>query len=307
LASQPPLPHLRRVLHPDGVQFAHPAELAFARLLAYYRVRWVYEPTTFELRWNDEGRAIECFTPDFFLPDHRLYLELTTMRQPLVTRKNRKLRHLLELYPEARVRLLYRRDVQRLEDAYRRPLTAARGLRDVLWSETEIDRRVRLLASQIGDEWLGRPGVWGPPILLAIGSGAVRFQHALADALERRGIGVECDRLDPSRYRPHGAQSTARALRRPQLPLEGRRVLVLGDVVSSGLTLGWALERVRRQRADDVKSCALFDRASARILDLEPVWSGFPAPDVPLAGYGLSLHRLLRELPHVGPAATEQL
>lgn len=299
-ATQPPLPYLRRVLHPDGVQFAHPAEREFARLLAYYRIRWVYEPTTFALRWGEDGRATECFTPDFFLPDHRLYFELTTMRQSLVTRKNRKLRRLRELYPGTRVRLLYRRDILRLEDAYGAAPAPAPTLLDVLWDEAEIEARVRELAQQVADEWLGRPEGDRPPMLVAVGSGATQFQQRLASAFAAIGIACATDRLDPSRYRRDGAQRAVRALRRPERPLAGRRVLLIGDVISTGLSLTWAAERVARQHAAEVRVCGFLDRRAARLLDPGVSWVGFEAPDLPLAGFGLARHRPLRKLPVVG-------
>ena len=80
-------------------RFANRAELECAKLLDYYGVPWDYEPTTFVLETDDEGRVTEAFTPDFYLPEQDLYLEITVMKQTLVTRKNRKLRKLRERYP----------------------------------------------------------------------------------------------------------------------------------------------------------------------------------------------------------------
>ena len=100
-------------------RFANDAELECAKLLDYYRVPWDYEPTTFVLERAEDGTVLEAFTPDFYLPDQDLYLELTVMKQSLVTRKNRKLRKLRELYPEVRIKLFYKRDIQRLAERYR--------------------------------------------------------------------------------------------------------------------------------------------------------------------------------------------
>src|SRR5918911_240270 len=94
-------------------RFAHPSEAEFARVLDFYRIAWQYEPRSFLLQ-EREGRVAEMFTPDFYLPDLDLFVELTTLRQRLVTRKNRKLRRLQELYPEVNVRLLYKRDYYEL-------------------------------------------------------------------------------------------------------------------------------------------------------------------------------------------------
>src|SRR4249920_1969151 len=95
-------------------RFANDVELECAKLLDYYRVPWDYEPTTFVLERAADGSVVEAFKPDFYLPEQDLYLELTVMKQSLVTRKNRKLRKLRRLYPAVRVKLFYRRDIERL-------------------------------------------------------------------------------------------------------------------------------------------------------------------------------------------------
>jgi hypoxanthine phosphoribosyltransferase len=98
----------------DGPRFAHASESELARILDFYQVRWEYEPRTFPILWNADGHVVESFTPDFYLPELDLYLELTTLRQSLVRKKNRKLRRLRELYPMVRVKLFYGRDFRAL-------------------------------------------------------------------------------------------------------------------------------------------------------------------------------------------------
>ncbi len=88
--------------------FAHPIEAEFARLLDFYRIPWQYEPTTFPLTLDSEGKVTEATTPDFYLPSHDLYIELTTRRQPLMTSKHRKIRRLRRLYPNVNIKLLNR-------------------------------------------------------------------------------------------------------------------------------------------------------------------------------------------------------
>jgi hypothetical protein len=95
-------------------QFAHPSELVFARLLDFYGIRWQYEPRTFPLRYDEGGNIVEAFSPDFYLPDSDLFVELTTMKQSLVTKKNRKVKRLRELYPDVKIRLLYQKDFEDL-------------------------------------------------------------------------------------------------------------------------------------------------------------------------------------------------
>ena len=81
-----------------------------SRILDFYGVAWRYEPTTFPILWNLEGEVVESFSPDFYLPEFDLYLEMTTLKQSLVRKKNRKLRRLRELYPDIRIKLFYARD-----------------------------------------------------------------------------------------------------------------------------------------------------------------------------------------------------
>jgi hypothetical protein len=103
---------------PSRPDFSHPTEEAFARILDYYGVRWEYEPRTFVLERDAEGNIAAGFSPDFYLPEQDLYVELTTVRPSLVTAKNRKLRRLRELYPDVNVKLFKRRDVRDLMIKY---------------------------------------------------------------------------------------------------------------------------------------------------------------------------------------------
>lgn len=99
-------------------RFAHEVEAEFAALLGSYGVSWEYEPTTFVLDRDTDGNPILAVTPDFYLPEYDVYLELTTLRQQLVTKKNRKIRLLRERYPDISVKLLYKRDCARLASKY---------------------------------------------------------------------------------------------------------------------------------------------------------------------------------------------
>ena len=98
--------------------FANEAELECAKVLDYHGVPWLYEPRTFVLEEDENGRTLEAFSPDFYLPEQDLYLEITVMKQSLVTRKNRKLRKLKERYPDVNIKLFYKRDIERLAQRY---------------------------------------------------------------------------------------------------------------------------------------------------------------------------------------------
>jgi len=100
------------------IGFAHPSEEEFASILNFYHIRWEYEPKTFPVRWDEAGKVVESFTPDFYLSDLDLYIELTTMKQSLVTKKNKKMRLLRKVYPELNIKLFYGKDYRQLLRKY---------------------------------------------------------------------------------------------------------------------------------------------------------------------------------------------
>ncbi len=119
------------IVPPDRVRaerkaFGHPTEEVFANLLDFYRIAWDYEPRSFPLQWDKDGKVTEAFTPDFYLPEFDLYVELTTMKQANVTKKNRKIRLLRAIYPHVNIQVFYQKDVQDLVMKYRLPERLAR-------------------------------------------------------------------------------------------------------------------------------------------------------------------------------------
>ena len=98
--------------------FAHHTEEIFANLLDFYRIGWEYEPRSFPLQWDKDGKVLEAFTPDFYLPEFDVYVELTTMKQALVTKKNRKIKLLRAIYPHVNIQVFYQKDFQDLVFKY---------------------------------------------------------------------------------------------------------------------------------------------------------------------------------------------
>ncbi len=111
----------------SGVRFAHESEQRFARILDFYGVEWDYEPVEFALEWDADGRPTSAFRPDFWLPRPGLFVEVTTLNQRLVTKKNGKVRRMALLHPDVRVTLLYQRDTLALLAKYGLAGDAARG------------------------------------------------------------------------------------------------------------------------------------------------------------------------------------
>lgn len=98
--------------------FANASEVEFARILDFYQIEWQYEPQSFPLERDGGGEVTESFTPDFYLPQFDLFIELTTLKQDLVTKKNRKIRRLRELYPTVNLKILYGRDYRKLLERF---------------------------------------------------------------------------------------------------------------------------------------------------------------------------------------------
>ena len=299
--NQTALPTMRRVVDPGEDPFAHPAERDLARLFDFYRVRWVYEPTAFAIDHDAHGRPRAFFTPDFYLPDHRCYLELTTMRQELVTRKNRKLRLLREHFPNVSIRLLYRRDCARIAELFPDDDEPARPARlgRVLFPDAEIRARVDEMAGALAASLADRSPDEPTPLLLRLGNASSLLPDLLAAGLRRRGVVTAADRLHLSRYRPHAAGPGVAVRRAPVFPLAGRRVVLVADVVNTGLSFAYLRRWLLLHGAAGVEICALLDRAPARLVDVPIAHAAFAAPDQPLAGWGLHAHGPFRDLPYI--------
>ena len=277
------------------VAFAHPSEQEFARFLDYYRIRWVYEPMSFPIGW-EESRVSEMFTPDFYLPEHDLYIELTTMKQSLVTPKNRKVRLVRELYPEINVRLLYRKDYQQLLAKAGYGAAEVQNLRkqdvgDIIISPTELETRVRALGRKISREHRGQSLV-----LVGVLKGVTFF---LADLARQIKVPFVIDYLDLHRYagaQPHHRVRIARDL---DYPIEGRHVLLVEDIVNTGLTMDYVLAELRARNPASLEVVTLLDRPLRRLVEVPIRYVGFQIPNDYVVGYGLDYRELYRNLPFV--------
>ena len=287
------------LLRARSVTFAHPSEEDFARILDFYNIEWVYEPRSFPLRWNGDI-VTEMFTPDFYLPGLDLYVELTTLRQGLVTHKNRKLRRLKELYPEVKITLLYKNDYDRLLAKYAcGPLAQARahGISRVLYSAAEIDDRVRVLAEQISRDYAGRR-----PLMVGVQRGFLCF---MADLIRQITIPVDIDFMAISYY-SGGSDSAVRITKDIDLSVVERHVIVVEDIVDTGITLSCILNHLRAGGPTSLSVCTLLDRRARRLADVPLDYVGFEVPDEFVVGYGLDYREEYRNLPFIGIPTLEK-
>ncbi len=280
--------------HRRSPQFVHPSEEEFARFLDFYRIEWIYEPQSFPLKW-DGDRVTEMLTPDFYLPGLDLYVELTTMKQSLVTKKNRKLRELRELYPGTNIRLLYRKDYQSLLAKYGyRAITPTTldSIDHILFSADEIQKRVRALAAEISRDYAGEE-----VRVVGILKGVAFF---MTDLTRRIDLPVSTDYMFITKYQRNGSESEAvRILKDLDHSIQGRHVLLVEDIVDTGITLRYILSYLRARKPASLKVCTLLDRRARRLVEQPLDYVGFEVPDEYMVGYGLDHREMYRNLPYL--------
>ncbi len=275
--------------------FVHPSELEFARFLDHFRIRWVYEPTAFPIGWEGE-RVSEMFTPDFYLPEHDLYVEVTTMKQSLVTPKNRKLRLLKELYPDVKIKLLYRKDYEQLlaQAGYadlELQNIRKQDIQEILISPVELETRVRALGRKISRDYRGQSIV-----LVGVLKGITFF---LADLARQITVPMAIDYLAVGRYARSDEPSRVRLARDLDYPIGGRHVILVEDVVNTGLTVDFILRSLQMRDPASIAVCTLLDRPSRRLADVPIRYVGFQIPNHFVVGYGLDFRELYRNLPFI--------
>jgi len=280
------------------VTFAHPSEEEFAHILDFYHIEWVYEPRSFPLNW-DGDRVTEMFTPDFYLAGLDLYVELTTLKQSLVTEKNHKLRRLRELYPEIKITLLYKKDFDRLLAKYGcGPLAQARGhgISQVLYSSAEIQHRVQELAEQISRDYTGRH-----PIMVGVLRGVFCF---MADLVRQMTTPLDVDFMAISYYSEDS--SAVKITKDMNLNVDGRHVLMVEDIVDTGMTLNYVLNYLKAKNPASLAVCTLLDKRARRLIDVPLDYTGFEVPDEFVVGYGLDYKEEYRNLPFIGILGPEK-
>ena len=276
----------------DSPKFAHPSEVEFARILDFYGVNWVYEPRSFLLRW-DGDRVVEMLTPDFYLPELDLYIELTTLRQKLVTEKNRKLRHLRELYPDTNIKLLYKRDYHRLLAKYGYgPLAQEeiRGIGRVLISADQIQKRVIELGRQVSMDYMGTQ-----PVLIGVLKGVMCF---LPDLMRQISLPLSLELMSVSSF--HGHEEGVKITKDLDRDIAGQHVLMVEDIVDTGMTLNYLLNYLSTRKPASLKVCTLLDKRVRRLVDVPVEYVGFEVPDEFVVGYGLDYMEKYRNLPFIG-------
>ncbi|MBI4330257.1 MAG: hypoxanthine phosphoribosyltransferase [Chloroflexi bacterium] len=279
-------------------QFAHPSEEEFARLLDFYRIEWIYEPRSFTLE-KDGNRIKEMFTPDFYLPELDLYVEITTMKQSLATDKNRKVRRVKELHPDINIKLINRKDYSRLLAKYGYgPLSeeTVRGIGNVLLPSHQIQKRVMELGREISIDYSDKK-----PLLVGVLKGVICF---FSDLMRHISLPVSLEFMAIS-YFDEDKSGPVRITKDLEQPIEGRDVIVVEDIVDTGMTLHYLMNYLSASNPASLQVCTLLDKRARRLVDVPLKYVGFEIPDEFVVGYGLDFHGQYRNLPFVATLQQE--
>ena len=166
-------------------------------------------------------------------------------------------------------------------------------IREILIGEEQIQRKVKELGGIISRDFANRN-----PLVICVLKGAFIF---MADLVKSITIPLEIDFMAVSSYGQSTKSSgVVKILKDLDVPVEGRHVLVVEDIIDSGLTLGYLIDVLERRNALSVSVVALFDKPARRKIDLEPDYVGFTLPDEFVVGYGLDYAEKYRNLPYIG-------
>jgi hypoxanthine phosphoribosyltransferase len=223
------------------------------------------------------------------------------MRQDLTTEKHRKVRRLEESYPEVQVKLLHRSDYLSLLAKYGfGPFSEVEvaGIHEVLITASDVERRVGELGAEISRDYRGRE-----PLLVGVLKGVTCF---MADLMRHVSLPLAVDFMSITSYEGEH-QGSVRIIKDLDEPLTGRDVLVVEDIVDTGMTLNTLLGDMRSRSPASLKVCALLDKRVRRLVDVPLDYVGFEVPDEFVVGYGLDFRQKYRNLPFVATLKDEWL
>lgn len=166
-------------------------------------------------------------------------------------------------------------------------------LETVIFTEEQITRRVQELGAELSRDYADKN-----PIFICILKGAVMFMADLAKSIK---VPMEMDFMATSSYGNSSASSgVVRILKDLDRTVEGRHVVLVEDIVDTGLTLAHLKEMILHRKAASVKIASMFDKPEGRKVDIKPDYYGFVVPNHFIVGYGLDYAEQYRNLPCVG-------
>lgn len=166
-------------------------------------------------------------------------------------------------------------------------------LEEILFTEEQLMKGIESLGEQLTRDYEGKN-----PLFICVLKGAVMF---MADLVKRVKIPMEMDFMAISSYGASSQSSgVVRILKDLDTSVEGRDIVIVEDIVDTGLTLSYLKESLIHRRANSVKIATLFDKPEGRKVDITPDYSCFTVPNAFIVGYGLDYAEHYRNLPFVG-------
>jgi hypoxanthine phosphoribosyltransferase len=166
-------------------------------------------------------------------------------------------------------------------------------IQEVLYSEEQIQGKIKELGEKISIDYEGRN-----PLVICVLKGAFIF---MADLVKRITVPLELDFMAVSSYGQSTKSSgVVKIIKDLDVPVEGRNILIVEDIIDSGLTLSYLIDVLERRNALSISVVALFNKPARRTVDLEPDYSGYVLPDEFVVGYGLDYAEKYRNLPFIG-------
>jgi hypoxanthine phosphoribosyltransferase len=167
------------------------------------------------------------------------------------------------------------------------------AIQEVLFSREVIAAKVEDLAAAIATDYAEKR-----PLVVGILNGCFPF---IADLVRSMDLPLEVDFMAVSSYGGSTRSSgVVRTLKDLNTSIEGRHVLLVEDIVDTGLTLRYLFDNLMTRHPASLRVCALLDKAEARSEDIEVAYTGFACPDRFVVGYGLDYDGLYRNLPYIG-------
>ncbi|MZQ83426.1 hypoxanthine phosphoribosyltransferase [Paenibacillus sp. 5J-6] len=166
-------------------------------------------------------------------------------------------------------------------------------IQDVLYSEEQIQGKIKELGEQLSKDYEGKN-----PLVICVLKGAFIF---MADLVKQITVPLELDFMAVSSYGQSTKSSgVVKIIKDLDVPVEGRHILIVEDIIDSGLTLSYLIDVLERRNAKTISVVALFNKPARRTVELEPDYAGYVLPDEFVVGYGLDYAEKYRNLPFIG-------
>lgn len=178
-------------------------------------------------------------------------------------------------------------------DTNRRSCNMYSDIKEVLITEEELQKKIKEIAAQLTEEYRGKF-----PLAIGVLKGAMPF---MADLLKRMETHLEMDFMDVSSYGSDTKSSgEVKIIKDLDTKVEGRDLLIIEDIIDSGLTLSYLVDLFKYRGAKSIKIVTLLDKPAGRKVDIEADIVGFNVPDEFVVGYGLDYNEKYRNLPYIG-------